>query len=332
MMISVIVPVYNSEQYLLRCVGSIQGQSIQDIEILLIDDGSQDNSPAICDRLAATDSRIRVIHQENKGVAAARNAGLDVAQGDYVTFVDSDDWIEQNMYERMLRVAEEYSCDVVLCDCVKDDRKHSTVYSHEIRKGYYNQDQLRNEYYPHLLMMENIEYPPTISNCLLLICCRCTNLVRYLQGVRYSEDLLFGAQIMLNARSFYYLKGECYYHYCMNPGSATHRFQADKWKDYCRLHQQVKNSLLPIDNYDFQTQIDKMLLFFIYNTVGGIRGTGSLTLERKKKLVFEILANPEVRSMFSRVRVLKLPISWKLKVYTLLYKYQIGIGLLLARG
>ena len=97
-MISVIVPVYKVEKYLEKCVNSICSQSYSDLEIILVDDGSPDNCGKICDEMALNDQRIRVIHQKNQGLAAARNAGLAIAQGKYVAFVDSDDTIENGAY------------------------------------------------------------------------------------------------------------------------------------------------------------------------------------------------------------------------------------------
>ena len=93
-LISVIVPVYKAEQYLDRCVQSIVDQTYKNLEIILVDDGSPDNCPAMCDAWAEKDSRVRVIHKENGGVASARNVGLDNAVGQYISFVDSDDWID----------------------------------------------------------------------------------------------------------------------------------------------------------------------------------------------------------------------------------------------
>ena len=339
MKISVIVPVYNSEPYLLRCVDSIRSQTYHDLEIFLVDDGSPDNCPQICDSLAEKDSRIHVIHQENRGVSVARNTGLDCASGEFVTFVDSDDYIDPCMYERMLQKAQEYSCDVVMCDCAKEFDNRSEIYTHEIRPGYYNLEQLRREYYPHLLMMGNVEYPPTISNCLLLfrreLVSGMKNLkepIRYIEGVRFSEDLLFGAQLMARASSFFYMKEECYYHYVINPTSATHTFKADKWKDYTKLHHEAELWARRGADYDFSNQLDLMLLFFVYNAVGEIRRTHSLEIDQKKEMIFGILDTPAVRSMFSRVFVLGLPIRWKLKIYTLMLKSRFGIGMLLSKG
>ena len=102
MKLSVIVPVYQVEATLDRCVASIVGQTFSDLEVILVDDGSSDRSPQLCDEWAAKDSRVRVIHKTNGGLSDARNAGLDVATGDFVTFVDSDDYLESDNYQHVL--------------------------------------------------------------------------------------------------------------------------------------------------------------------------------------------------------------------------------------
>lgn len=112
-LVSIIVPVYNVEKTLERCVRSLQSQTLQDIEIILVDDGSKDASGAIADRLAAKDKRIRVLHKENEGLGLTRNAGLRLAKGDYVGFVDSDDYVDAQMYEKLFREAEQTRADAV---------------------------------------------------------------------------------------------------------------------------------------------------------------------------------------------------------------------------
>ena len=115
MKISIIVPIYNVEKYLDKCIKSIVNQSFKNLEIILVDDGSLDNCPAICDEWTKKDYRIKVIHKENGGLSDARNAGLSVASGDYIAFVDSDDYIEPDMYEKLLKVAIDNNCDIVSC-------------------------------------------------------------------------------------------------------------------------------------------------------------------------------------------------------------------------
>ncbi len=114
-MISVVVPIYNVELYLRKCIDSIVNQTYKDLEIILVDDGSPDNCGLICDEYAKMDNRIKVIHKENGGLSTARNAGLDIATGSYIGFVDSDDWIEPTMYEKMYSFLVENNLDLVEC-------------------------------------------------------------------------------------------------------------------------------------------------------------------------------------------------------------------------
>ena len=113
MTISVIVPIYKVEAYLRQCVDSILAQTYTDLDIVLVDDGSTDNCPAICDAYARKDARVQVVHKPNGGLMSARQAGLRVAKGEYVGFVDGDDWIEPDMYEKMMALMEKYGVRLV---------------------------------------------------------------------------------------------------------------------------------------------------------------------------------------------------------------------------
>lgn len=120
--ISIIVPVYKVEQYLHKCLDSILAQTFTDWECILIDDGSPDNSGVICDEYAQKDYRFQVIHQENKGSAGARNAGLDVAKGEWIAFVDSDDWVESTYLNKFFEVAQMNIAEVISCDYFRNER------------------------------------------------------------------------------------------------------------------------------------------------------------------------------------------------------------------
>ena len=117
--ISVIVPIYNVEPYLRRCVDSLLRQSYADFELILVDDGSPDNCGSICDEYAAVDSRVRVIHKPNGGLSDARNAGLEIAQGEYIAFVDSDDWVAKDYLERLMAALTDTGADICECDVFK---------------------------------------------------------------------------------------------------------------------------------------------------------------------------------------------------------------------
>lgn len=129
MVISIIIPVYNVKFYLKECLNSIINQSYKNLEIILVDDGSTDGSEKICDEYAAKDKRIVVIHKENGGVSDARNKGLDICTGDYISFVDSDDWLELDAYERILNVAKKTKADIVVCGYILEFKNGKINYS-----------------------------------------------------------------------------------------------------------------------------------------------------------------------------------------------------------
>ncbi len=122
-LISVVVPVYNVEEYLEKCVKSIINQTYRNLEVILVDDGATDHSGELCDKYAAMDARIRVVHKKNGGLSDARNAGIDVATGEYLAFVDSDDFIHPKMYETMVKIMEKEQAEMAICKIahVKDD-------------------------------------------------------------------------------------------------------------------------------------------------------------------------------------------------------------------
>jgi glycosyltransferase involved in cell wall biosynthesis len=135
-LVSVVIPVYNVKDYLERCFQSVINQSIADLEIILVDDGSTDGSGELCDLLKSRDSRVQVIHQENQGLGPARNSGLTVATGEYVSFIDSDDWIEQNTYEILINSMERNQCRIAACGrkIVDDDKCLDLVYCNKDEK------------------------------------------------------------------------------------------------------------------------------------------------------------------------------------------------------
>lgn len=130
MLVSIIVPVFKVEKYLKRCIESLCNQSYKDIEIILIDDGSPDRSGEICDEFAAKNSYVKVFHQKNLGLSAARNKGIDVANGEYISFVDSDDFIDEHMIESMVSLSEVYNADIVICSW-------KIIRGHDIQKSHF---------------------------------------------------------------------------------------------------------------------------------------------------------------------------------------------------
>lgn len=319
--ISIIVPVYNGAEFLRPCVDSILAQSFGDLEIILVDDGSTDESPEICDWYASQDKRVICIHQANAGAAAARNCGLKAAAGEYIAFVDSDDWIDQDMYETMVNAAEEHNCDLVICDCLKESEAGSCIYTHELPGGYYNRDAMVAQYFPQLLMPDTMEYPVTISNWLLLIRREIIeeNRLSFPEGMRFSEDLLFGSEVGYYAQSMTYLKDYTPYHYRQNPASVTHTAFKDKWPLLLELYRRIRKSFKEKANYDFTPQIQRCMLFFVYMAMNQLLAT-KLPLKQFFQEVKKVLDHPEVREALVPIHIGQLNISWKLKITSLIYQ------------
>lgn len=120
-LLSVIVPVYKVEPYLRRCIDSIRNQTYRNLQIILVDDGSPDDCGAICDEYTKVDDRIIAVHQENEGLSGARNNGLLFAKGEYIAFVDSDDWLHPQMYETLIRLIEDHRLDMARCSVIGSD-------------------------------------------------------------------------------------------------------------------------------------------------------------------------------------------------------------------
>ncbi len=151
--VSVIVPTYKVEKYLCKCIDSIINQTYKNLEIILVDDGSPDNCGKICDEYALKDSRVRVIHKENGGLSDARNAGLETAKGDYIGFVDSDDWIELNMYERLVANAVKFDAEISVggvADILEKDGEYTqfkTTYDGKINEYVLSKEEAMKKYF-----------------------------------------------------------------------------------------------------------------------------------------------------------------------------------------
>lgn len=211
--ISIIVPVYKVEPYLCKCIDSILAQTLADFELILIDDGSPDECGTICDAYAARDYRIVVIHQKNAGVSAARNAGLEVARGAYIGFVDSDDWIEPEMYETMLRTAKETQADVVVCGMKYTDVEAKCFTPAFPQEGHYTSEEL---------LAELFGMPNRIggSTCNKLFFCGALKNVRFQEDIIMAEDWLFLYHAFLRCRSGFKIP-QPFYSVVERPGSAT---------------------------------------------------------------------------------------------------------------
>ena len=201
-MISVIVPVYNTEKYLDRCIQSILSQTYIDFELLLINDGSTDSSAAICDKYAELDSRVRVFHKDNSGVSSARNLGLDNAIGEWITFVDSDDWIEHNSFECLI---ENGDSDLIIASMRFE--QSSQIGNFPVLGRLESNDL-------NLGLSKNIDHYSISSPCSKLFRSNIiqNNEVRFNEKICFGEDALFVKSYLMNVQSIRCVRELCYHY------------------------------------------------------------------------------------------------------------------------
>lgn len=196
-LISVIIPVYNVEDYLRECVDSVINQTYKNLEIILVDDGSTDSSGKICDDYAEKDERIAVIHQKNGGLSAARNAGLDKSSGEYIYFLDSDDYVADNTFETLLSIAEKDNSDIVFFDAVSfADTPDFTVKQNYVRKNKYKTDK---GYDVFSAMCNNKEFHSAVYLMLFKSDFIVNNKLNFTPGLLH-EDMIFTYQALCFAK------------------------------------------------------------------------------------------------------------------------------------
>ncbi|MCI6093188.1 glycosyltransferase [bacterium] len=206
--VSIIVPVYNAEATISRCIESIINQEYRDFELLLIDDGSTDSSGTICDRYAAEDSRIRLIHKENTGVSETRNMALDLACGTYLQFLDSDDWITPNATRLFVEEAERYHCDMVISDFYR------VVGKRVAQKGDIDDDCVltQEEFSAHMLQNPADFYYGVLWNKLYRRDIVEKYHLRMNPEISWCEDFMFNLEYIRHAEVFYALQVPVYYY------------------------------------------------------------------------------------------------------------------------
>lgn len=252
--VSVVVPIYNMGKYLSKCVDSLLGQTYENVEIILIDDGSTDNSFSICQDYAQQYYNIIAIHQANSGVSAARNRGLEVASGNYISFVDPDDFLAQNAYKIIVDLMEKNNSDIVL---MKDywfsgteppDSKEEVVLQSYIYEGTERISSILRE---------------TCSVCRCVFRQNALNSLKFSVGLRHGEDGLFLAQALVNAHKVLIITKQLYYRR-KTPNSTTRAPYSKAYLDVVKTSEAIEKLLLE-ENITF-TQLTN---FIFYRQLGG---------------------------------------------------------------
>lgn len=233
--ISVIVPVYKVEKYLDRCIESILSQTFTDFELILVDDGSPDNCPDMCDKWAKKDNRIRVVHKENGGLSSARNAGLDIMTGEYVTFIDSDDYVSEVYLEKLFAALIDNSADVSVCGQALEKRKEQISQSSNS-----------------IIILSGSKacmeiYHPQLDTIMIIACSKlfkktCFDGIRFPVG-RIHEDEFTTYKILFECSSVAIIQDKLYYYSSSNSNS-------------------IMNSPFSLKRYDLMIAFDESLQFY----------------------------------------------------------------------
>ena len=248
MTVSVIIPIYNVEFFLRQCIDSVLTQTFHAFEVILVDDGSTDGSGMICDEYKSKDSRIKVVHKANGGVASARKAGLEISCGKYIAYIDSDDWVEQNHLQVMVEFAEEQNADMVICDFYKNRGNHIEYVKNE-----------PSAFDTPSIMIDMLRGHIHAGVVLKLFRKSLFNRFLTFPLYNYYEDMFISISALHYAQKVSYLNRATYY-YRYNEFSLTHHQDAEK---RIQLYQEFVLNMKALDQ-QFQLSKDKEIKDALY--------------------------------------------------------------------
>lgn len=321
-MISIIVPVYKVENYIRQCVDSIINQTYKNIEIILVDDGSPDNCPKICDDYAKSDSRVKVIHKKNGGLMSARQAGLRIANGDYVGFVDGDDWIETDMYEHLAKSINQYKPDIVLCEFLYSYPDKDEKSSQNLPKPFFTKEEAEEQIYPTMLF-KSPYYSFGVNPCCWTKVMKKELLEKKLFNVtpkiKIGEDAAFTYPCMLEAQTIAYVD-KFLYHYRVNPESMTKAYDSSYEETILLPYEILGNEF---KNYDYN--LSQQMNYYLISLVNGVirneaNPQNNKSKKEKKQTLKKFADNKAVINAVKSIDHSLLPFHTKLMVKALSMK------------
>ena len=314
MKVSIVVPIYNVEKYLKRCVDSILNQSYIDIEVILINDGSVDNCGKICDDYSVKDNRIVVIHQLNKGLPAARNAGLKLTKGDYVSFIDSDDCIDSNMIEEFVAIAKANNLPDIITSNIFQYSLDNTKYTHVRNDTFiYNRilhkDEIKKNYIKPFYggILGNI---PSVCNKFYKTSFIQSNNICFDESLVRAEDYWFNLDAFQKAKTLFSID-KAYYHYYVTPFSVIRKYRENDFDFFLN----TRHRLLKENNHlNIEIDWNGLNSFFINNTNEFI-----LLIVKNEKLINGFI---KIKNIFINKEFIKILEGTKMiNLHTKLIKY-----------
>lgn len=320
--ISVIIPIYNVEKYLDRCMSSILNQTFTDLEIIMVDDGSPDGCPEMCDAYAKKDARIKVVHKKNSGLGMARNSGLDVATGDFVAFCDSDDYIDKRMYEVLYSEAIKNNCDAVYSgfNYISTDGRKTVLIENDKTVFWDTPSQVKDFYLSLIANGPNIkasrQYEMSVCKCIFKRSIIEENHVRFMSERECgSEDIVFDIDLLPHARKIEHVP-YAFYNYCRNTTSLTQTFHIEKFNKTANLHEILAKRL----NYapDALLHIDRL---FIETSRGYLMGAVKNLGRQSYQAIKSIVSNNLFKEVSKRYKYSYLPLYPRTFYWLEVHKY-----------
>lgn len=314
--VSIVVPIYNAAPYLRKCLDSVVNQTLRNVEIIFIDDGSTDGSSEICKEYASKDSRIIYYKKENEGLAAARQDGIERASGEYVGFVDSDDWLELNMYERMYEAATKENADVVFCNCYFNDSETDKIY---LQPGVYDREKIETEILPRTLAGISEKGSNSVirwSNCLRIYKMDLikANGIAFGRGFRRSQDLQLTFETALRADRYVSINDEPLYHNRTqgNADSLSRGYTKNYWKLIRPLIDKLYEDVAGYTKQDLSCYMHLCTFFFAANGVQNEYEKSTLSFFKKLKKLDEVVKDQAVQNALKYVDYNKLHHYYKM--------------------
>lgn len=271
-LVSIVVPVYNAEKYITNCVQALQRQLYQNIEIILVDDGSIDESLRICNSLAEKDSRIRVVHKDNGGVGSARNCGIREAQGEYLVFCDSDDIADPYWVWRMVQLAEQWNVNFVICSyrMVKKCEEAKVPIQHQ-KPFEPVWAQTREEFFnvlAYMMAFRETMFQPW--NKLFYTSIIKEHQIRFPEDMDYGEDFLFNIQYLEYCNGVVETREKLYNYIVQNPESLEKRYRPDLFENQTRLYKAAKDFLINHDAYS-GFNVSNLSYYYVCRVVAAVK-------------------------------------------------------------
>ena len=252
---SVIIPLYNAEKYIGKCIQSILSQTYKKIEIIIVDDGSTDNSLEICNKYANNDKRFIVIKQQNKGLVGARKIGAINAKGEYICCIDADDWIDSNYLADMAKIINKYEPDIISIDIKKVYQKRIEILKNVAKEGFYDKERIISDIFPIAIQNNKCKYF-TSSLCSKIIK-KDLYVPKQLEidsRIKLGEDAVLTPSLIVNANSIYVSHRQAYYNYRKENSGMTSNYSYFDWEAPLLQYVQISKTI-DLNKYDFEEQL-----------------------------------------------------------------------------